>query len=156
MEEQVSYGGFWRRLGAVIVDNIVMTIVLVVPVMLYYGDAYFETESFAGPLDFWLTFVLPLVLTIGFWVKWGATPGKMALNLQVIDAHTGRKIGVGKAILRLVGYVISALPLGLGLLWIAFDRKKRGWHDMIAGTVVLKKQPQPVRFDHRNDELKAE
>lgn len=123
MEQQISYGGFWRRLGAVIVDNILMMIVLVTPMMLYYGDAYFEAESFAGGLDFLVTFVLPLVLTVWFWVKFGATPGKMALNLQVVDAHTGQNITIGKSIIRLLGYLLSAIPLGLGFLWLLLTAK---------------------------------
>ncbi|MGA7985503.1 MAG: RDD family protein [Burkholderiales bacterium] len=39
--------------------------------------------------------------------------------------------------IRFLGYFVSIVPLGLGFLWIAFDRKKRGWHDLIAGTVVV-------------------
>lgn len=150
MEQQISYGGFWRRLAAVIVDNILMMIVLVIPMMIYYGDAYYETEGFAGNLDFLVTFVLPLVLTIWLWIKFGATPGKMALNLKIVDANTGQNITIGKAIIRLLGYILSAIPLGLGFLWVAFDSKKRGWHDLIAGTVVIKKQPQLVSFDSSN------
>lgn len=145
--EAMSYGGFWRRFGAVIVDNIVMVVVLAMPMMMYYGDAYFEAKSYAGPLDFLVTFVLPLILTIWFWVKYGATPGKLALSLRVVDAHTGKNITVGKSILRLLGYIVSALPLCLGFFWIVFDSKKRGWHDLIAGTVVIKKQPTRVEFD---------
>jgi uncharacterized RDD family membrane protein YckC len=43
----------------------------------------------------------------------------------------------GLAFLRWVGYLISTLAIYLGFLWIAFDRKARGWHDIIAGTVVV-------------------
>ncbi len=74
-----------------------------------------------------------------FWIKFRATPGKMALACKVVNATTGENLGVGRAIVRYLAYFISGIFLGLGFLWIAFDKRKRGWHDMIAGTVVLRR-----------------
>jgi uncharacterized RDD family membrane protein YckC len=144
---ELSYGGFWRRLGATLIDTIVMIIVFSVPVSLYYGDSYWDSEGFAGVFDFLMTFVLPIVISIWMWIRFAATPGKMALNLRIVNAHTGENISTGQAIIRYLGYIVSGLPLGLGFLWIAFDQRKRGWHDMIAGTVVIKQAPQVVSFD---------
>jgi uncharacterized RDD family membrane protein YckC len=51
---------------------------------------------------------------------------------------------------RYVGYIISTIPLCLGFLWVGFDSKKQGWHDKIAGTVVVRNRRhgvEPVRFD---------
>jgi uncharacterized RDD family membrane protein YckC len=67
----------------------------------------------------------------------GQTPGKMALGLKVIQ-NTGAPMTFGVAFLRWVGYIISGIILDLGFAWIAFDRKKRGWHDMIAATYVVR------------------
>jgi uncharacterized RDD family membrane protein YckC len=67
----------------------------------------------------------------------GQTPGKMIMDLKVIHA-SGGKITLGTGFLRWVGCVISALFWGLGLIWIAFDRKKQGWHDKIAKTTVIR------------------
>ena len=61
------------------------------------------------------------------------------LGLHVVDAATGRNIGVGRAIGRFVGYIISAVPLYIGLIWVAFDPRKQGWHDKIASTFVVRK-----------------
>ena len=82
--------------------------------------------------------ILPFVLTILFWVYKAATPGKMAVDSKVLDAKTGDKPTVGQSIIRYIGYYISALPLGLGYFWALFDEKNRTWHDLIAGTVVVK------------------
>lgn len=72
----------------------------------------------------------------------------MALRCKIVDAETGRDITINKAVLRYIGYFVSILPLGLGLLWVGFDSKKRGWHDYIAGTVVVHNtQEEPVRFN---------
>jgi uncharacterized RDD family membrane protein YckC len=143
---ELSYGGFWRRLGAALIDTLVILIVFSVPVSLYYGDSYWGSEGFAGILDFLVTFVLPIVISLWMWIRFAATPGKMALNLKIVNAHTGENMTTGQAIIRYLGYIVSALPLGLGFLWIAFDQRKRRWHDMMAGTVVIKQAPQPVSF----------
>jgi uncharacterized RDD family membrane protein YckC len=55
----------------------------------------------------------------------------------VVDAANGSRPSTGRLVLRLACYLLSALPLYLGFVWIAFDRRKQGWHDKIAGTVVI-------------------
>jgi uncharacterized RDD family membrane protein YckC len=73
-----------------------------------------------------------------FWTGTGQTPGKMAMGIRVVSAQTGDVIGMGEALLRYVGYIISGLALGLGFLWIIWDPKHEGWHDKIASTRVVK------------------
>ncbi|MBI4337857.1 MAG: RDD family protein [Chloroflexi bacterium] len=68
----------------------------------------------------------------------GQTLGKMALGIKVVDER-GQVPGVGRAALReVIGKFLSALALGLGFLWIAWDGKKQGWHDKIATTFVVR------------------
>lgn len=74
-----------------------------------------------------------------FWSTSGQTPGKAILGLKIIRADGGAKLGLGKAILRLIGYFISGVIIYLGFLWIIWDKEKQGWHDKIAGTYVVKK-----------------
>jgi hypothetical protein len=66
----------------------------------------------------------------------GRTPGKMMLGLQVLSTD-GTPITFGIAFLRSVGYLVSSALLNIGFIWAAFDGKKQGWHDKIAGTVVI-------------------
>jgi hypothetical protein len=75
---------------------------------------------------------------IGFCLSGQATPGKMAVSAKIVDAKTLGKPSTRQFINRYVAYCFSFIPLGLGFLWIAFDRQKRGWHDMLAGTLVIK------------------
>ena len=77
------------------------------------------------------------VAVIGFWRYCGATPGKLAVGLKIVDATTGGPPPLGRLVLRFFAYFVSALPLYLGFLWAAFDRRKQGWHDKIARTVVI-------------------
>ena len=76
-------------------------------------------------------------IIVGFWRHCGATPGKLAVGLKVVDAQTGGRPSTGRLVVRVLCYVVSAIPLYLGFLWVAVDRRKQGWHDKIAGTAVV-------------------
>jgi len=83
-------------------------------------------------------FAVPLTATVWFWIKFQATPGKMATSLRVVDAKTGKPLSIGQAVGRYFAYIVSLLPLGLGIFWIVFDKRKQGWHDKLAGSVVVR------------------
>lgn len=141
MDARVHYAGFWRRLGATLID-FVLFLALIMPLLyLLYGSAYFTAArsafSYAGTADFLLNQVLPLLVAVVLWVKYRATPGKLLLDCAVVDARTLQAISVKQAVIRYFAYLASILPLGLGFLWIIWDKRRQGFHDLIAGTVVL-------------------
>lgn len=74
-----------------------------------------------------------------FWTRRAATPGKMLLSCRIADAKTFEAPTKKQYIIRFFGYFLSCLPFFLGFFWIAIDRRKQGFHDKIAGTVVIKK-----------------
>jgi uncharacterized RDD family membrane protein YckC len=80
-----------------------------------------------------------LALTVWFWRRYLGTPGKVLLKVKVVDAESGNAMTNGQAVGRYFAYLASSLPLGLGFVWIVFDSKKRGWHDIICRTVVIKR-----------------
>jgi uncharacterized RDD family membrane protein YckC len=82
--------------------------------------------------------LLPAILIVGFWMWKATTPGKMVVSAKIVDAKTLGEPSTGQLIVRYVGYFISAFVFGLGFLWVAFDKRKQGWHDKIAGTLVVK------------------
>ena len=142
--ESIQYAGFWRRLLAFILDSFLFGAVVVPFLVLIYGRDYFywsseQTGMFAiyGIADFLLTTLLPVVLIIGFWTRLGATPGKLLLDCRVVDATTLQPLSGKKAVIRCLAYLASALPIYLGFVWIAFDKRKQGLHDKLAGTLVL-------------------
>lgn len=149
--QPLEYAGFWTRTGAALIDGILLLLITAPLLISIYGWEYFETEDMVlGPADFLISWVLPAFATVLFWLYKRATPGKMAVAAQVVDAQTGATITVGQAMLRYLGYFIAMLPLGLGIFWVGFDRRKQGWHDKIAGTVVVKRTrtgPEPVHFN---------
>lgn len=86
---------------------------------------------------FLLNDILPFLLILFFWMRYGTTPGKILADCKIVNATTGEPMSLGQAVLRYFAYLISALPMGLGFLWILWDKKHQGWHDKIANTVVI-------------------
>lgn len=140
-----EYGGFWIRAGASIIDIVLLCIIIVPVLWGVYGEEYFNsTKLIAGPVDFLVTWVLPAIAVILFWIYKSATPGKMAVGLRIVDASTGGPPSTGQFVGRYLAYFLSLLPLGLGYLWVAWDARKQGWHDKLAGTVVVRRVRAPV------------
>lgn len=151
--DDVEYAGFWVRVAASLIDTLLIVCVTMPLLLAIYGRSYFAGPSagfFAGAADFLVSWVAPAIAVIVFWQYKQATPGKMIFSARVVDARTGKKLSVGQSVGRYLGYFVSTIPFGLGLLWVAFDPKKQGWHDKLAGTVVIRSKrrgPEPVRFD---------
>ena len=125
--QQMEYAGFWIRLVAFIIDSIILGVIGIV--------------ISAVVVDIWEAFLLQLLAraaySIAFWIGQGATPGKMAVGIKVVMTN-GEPIEFGAACLRYIGYWLSSLILGIGYLMIAFSAEKKGLHDNIANTVVIK------------------
>jgi uncharacterized RDD family membrane protein YckC len=153
MQEEYEYVGFWPRVGASIIDTIILMIFTSPLLVAIYGWSYFTDINrpfIAGPADFLISWVLPALGVILFWLHKQATPGKMAVAARVVDARTGNTLTVGQSIGRYLAYFVAMLPMFLGIIWVAFDPRKQGWHDKLAGTVVIRPKhrgPEPVRFE---------
>lgn len=136
-EHSVRYAGFWVRVGAAIIDSILIMLIIFPLMFLFYGgDALIDPDRSFGLVDLLLN-VLPVIAVIVFWVYRSATPGKILLSLKIVDADTLGKPSTGRFILRYICYYVSMIPLMIGIIWIAFDKRKQGWHDKIARTVVI-------------------
>ena len=148
MNEQ-EYAGFWIRTGAAIIDTILILVILIPILTAIYGTDYWMSESYVqGVWDVLLNYILPAVAVIVFWVYKSATPGKMATKLTIVDAKTGEKPSTGQFIGRYLGYYVSMILLFLGIIWVGIDKRKQGWHDKLAGTVVIKSnKSEPVKFE---------
>ena len=141
----IHYAGYWRRFLAFVIDVMFFAALSYGLMYLLYGQAYFEwLKDSAGMLETYATWdgvinnFLPVAITVVCWVKLMGTPGKLLFGCQVVDAETRNSITWGQALLRYIGYFVSLLPLGLGFFWIAVDKRKQGFHDKIAKTVVIR------------------
>lgn len=150
-KQDLEYVGFWLRVWAAIIDSILI-MMIIIPILIHlYGWSYFTTpELVSGPVNFIISGVLPVIAIIAFWVAKSATPGKMAISAKIVDARTGQKPSTAQFIGRYFAYYISIIPFCLGLIWVAFDKKKQGWHDKLVGTVVVRPRvrgKKPVEFN---------
>lgn len=150
--ENLEYVGFWARAGAALIDTVLIGIITWPLLTLVYGSEYWSgTALIHGPIDFLISWVFPAVAVIIFWAMKQATPGKMAVSATIVDARTGGKPSTGQLVGRYFAYFLALLPLGLGYIWVAFDSRKQGWHDKLAGTVVVRPKvrgPRHVEFQN--------
>ncbi len=134
--EFAPHGG---RLVAYIVDSLIIG-ALVIAVALVGLLLVFVTPILAGLL--WVIGIFAVIVLYfpWFWVKGGQTPGMRLFDLHVVRDRDGGSVGWGSAILRLIGlYFIDGLVFYIGFIWIFIDKRRRAWHDLIAGTVVIKR-----------------
>lgn len=140
---QIEYAGFWRRLFAFILDTLLVSIITTALVAALFGLDYLQQIQQGSLFDSfdWRIMLLeqgfPLLWTLSFWVFWMATPGKLLMDCQIVDAGTVTKASLGQLILRYFAYLLSIIPFGLGFLWIVFDKRNQGWHDKLANTLVI-------------------
>ena len=160
--ETLVYAGFWWRVLASAIDQILITIALIPILLIVYGGVNFDLSAIdqgaidqraidQGLGDLLLSVLVPAIIVLVFWAARSATPGKMVISARIVCADTGERPTTGQFVIRYLGYYLSLLPLALGFVWIAVDPRKQGWHDKLAGTVVVRKvtSGQPVRFEAR-------
>ena len=131
-----DYAGFWQRAAAFLIDCLIAIVVVVPILVLGFGMREVSLDPAEHSWDFLGILVLAAIV-IGFWRVCGATPGKIALGVRIVDAKSGGPPPLGRLALRFLFYFVSAFPFYLGFFWAAIDRRKQGWHDKIAGTIVI-------------------
>jgi uncharacterized RDD family membrane protein YckC len=162
-----EYVGFWKRFLAFLIDSLVVSLIFSPVMIALYGGGYFDRLNMElaallvssgdpnadamrmleilgrrdsaimamGDIRVQLGLV---VATILFWRFRGATPGKMLVKARIVTAEGLSPPSTARLVGRFLAYFVSILPAFLGFLWIAFDKRKQGWHDKIAGTVVVR------------------
>ena len=143
----VAFASPGPRLAAYIVDIIIVTMVIILVAIVgglatavsFRGGAGAATVSSVVLLVFGI-----LAVSLGyfpyFWAHDGSTPGMRMFGLRVVRDIDGGPISGGQAVLRLLGYWVSSIAFYLGFVWIFVDRRHRGWHDLIAGTVMIERR----------------
>jgi len=135
-ERRFEYAGFWQRAVALLIDWLIVVVIAMPIIVVTFGAAYFSLDWVRRSGDLAIAAVVGAII-VGLWRYCGATPGKLAVGVRIVDAATGAPPTTMRLVIRLLCYFVSALPFYLGFLWAAFDRRKQGWHDKIAGTVVI-------------------
>ncbi len=133
----MEFGGPGPRLVGYIVDTLIV-IAAVLAVVVVFGLLVVVVPILGGLGILVGVIVVPLAYFPYFWAKTGQTPGMKMMNVKVVSDKDGGPITMGQAILRLIGFWVSGFVFYLGYLWIFIDKRRRGWFDLIAGTVVIK------------------
>lgn len=136
--------GFVPRSLATLADGIVEAVYVAILIALAGATADASGNSANPEIAFVIQYLLPVVVTVLLWSRWQATPGKMMIRAHIVDARTGGMPTTGQFVIRYLGYLVSLIPLGLGFFWVMWDRRKQGWHDKLAGTMVVRTAPAPA------------
>lgn len=152
----VRYAGFWIRLLAYIIDAVLLNLIAVPLNLVVFGNSgvlctasnytvlsgsasmhginYSCSPTGGGYLVY---FLLGLVYFTLMWTT-GATLGQRALRIRIADATTYQPLSLSKSLVRYVGFCLSLIPLGIGLIRAGVELRKRGWHDKIANSVAVR------------------
>jgi len=124
MDNDLKYVGFWKRTVAGLVDTFLI-ILVIFPILIWvYGIEYLNNEHMEkGSFDFIINYVFPTIAVILLWKYYQATPGKMIFKATIVDARTGGKPSLRQLIIRYLGYIISTIPLCLGIFWVLFVKE---------------------------------
>ena len=128
-------------MAAGLIDSILFSALLVPALIGIYGIDWllgdYPVFKIHGVWELLLTYVLPAFVSIFFWICKSATPGKMITKIKIINAGTGIKLSIGQCVIRYLAYFPAMLFGMFGVIWIAFDKRKQGWHDKLARTFVI-------------------
>jgi uncharacterized RDD family membrane protein YckC len=138
MNSEIRYAGFWSRVAATVLDGIWLYGIIYLVLWFLLGPELYGPDMKYTLTQFIFEWVIPFIVVMAFWMKKASTPGKMLFNMRLVDAKTHGPVSTQRLAIRYFAYLVSMLPLGLGLLWVAWDKKKQGWHDKIAGTVIVR------------------
>jgi uncharacterized RDD family membrane protein YckC len=150
----VLFAGYAARLVAYIVDyvivGIVFIVIAVVVALVTLGNAFdwsdlggmtYEDVNGGALAAFVILMLLLVVAAVAyfpwFWWRGGATPGMRLFGIRVVRDRDGGPLTGGQAVMRLIGYWVNSMAVYIGFAWILIDKRRRGWHDLIAGTVVI-------------------
>ena len=153
--------GFWRRAAAALFDALIVSPLVLAVILsasklagldlpaLRHGSLDTRLDlALAGDPGFLGAIGLGVAVLVIYLFLFQAlatrTIGMRAFRLTIVDL-TGAPLTPWRAALRTVGYLVSIATLGLGFLWVGFDREKRGLHDWLAGTLVTRPPPRGAR-----------
>jgi uncharacterized RDD family membrane protein YckC/Tfp pilus assembly major pilin PilA len=132
------YANFWQRFGGLVIDYLIVAVGLGILAAILIPAA----PDFGG--------LLVLLAAVAYYVGFESsplqgTPGKLAMSIKVTDLE-GERIGIGRALGRYLGKIISWLILGIGFIMAAFTGRRQGLHDLMAGTLITRKALTPAQI----------
>ena len=142
------------RIAAYLIDSLVLSIaavtIVLIPILWAQGRidaARVATESTSGDPLVGITIIVSFVVLLGlifgyfpfFWARGGQTPGMRPFRLWVVRDADGTAVSWRTAVLRMIAMYFVSAVLYLGFVWVFIDKRRRSWHDLVAGTVVIRR-----------------
>ena len=125
--------GFWARIAATVLDFVLVFFGLQ---MLGFID---------GPGSFRHFILLWMIYHIVLWGWKGTTVGGTIMKLRLVTLK-GEAPMWGTVVIRSLSSLFSGIPMGLGFLWVGWNAERQSWHDLVAGTVIIKTQETRAAF----------
>ena len=143
----MNYAGFWIRCGAHLIDFAILNLVelgLEYAICTPLGVSSFAQQVIGVILSLALSWIYYIEIPL----RRGTTIAKQFFGIYVIDQKTGELFSRKQATIRLFGYLLSYALVGCGFLMVAFNPRKQGLHDILAGTLSIRRkkgEPMPPR-----------
>lgn len=139
----LPYAGFWKRAVAYVIDYIIAMFLVGISIAVVSGASHGKPSPLT-PYFAWIAVGLYYVFFESSSMQ--ATPGKRAMDLKVTDLH-GERIGIGRALGRMLGHVLSFMTLSVGFAMAVFTDRRQTLHDKLAGTLVVSRVESPEDID---------
>lgn len=126
--------GFWIRVVAYVIDAVIVGVVSSV----FGGGAVAPSSD--GSINYNMNatgLLISAVYFLGAWILFGTTVGMRVLGMRIVMTG-GAKLTPTAAVIRFLGLILSFVVIFIGVIWVAFDKNKQGWHDKMAGTYVIR------------------
>lgn len=150
----IEFAPHGPRIVAYLIDSVIVTVValaiVLIPILWAQGrvDA---VRAVGGVAEVDGVVIVALIVAFAalfgvifgyfpfFWARGGQTPGMRPFGLWVVRDRDGTGISWRAAVLRMVAMYFVSSVLYLGFIWVFIDKRRRSWHDLVAGTVVIRR-----------------
>jgi len=145
---RIEKAGFWVRFAAYFIDSVVLTLCSLFLLLILFVLINFFSNNNGSLSEILNTLLIPFYFSsyilkcfyFTFFHSYnGQTVGKLMCGIRVVDLKE-KNISFFKSFVRFFGYYLSLYCLGFGFLWVLIDKKRQGWHDKLAGSIVVLKQ----------------
>ncbi len=137
--------GFWERFAAFLLDSLILglavgilAVIFGMPSWIFGSDNLRVFSIFSNIFVLLCVYISPLLYSTYFLTQKGATLGRMAMNIKVVQETSLKNLTIQKAIIRALMSFVSSIPLSLGYTWYFMSDKRQTWHDAVAGSYVVK------------------
>lgn len=133
-----------RRFAALLLDMMVLVLLAVTAASLFRATDYSPPDDVGAEfVAVSISVVIAAGVTAGLLIVaacWGilaGTPGLLLMGCRIVDVEDGGRLGLGRGVIRFVGMLLAFAPFAIGLLWMLWDHRRQGWHDKLAGSLVI-------------------